>query len=411
MKQRSRATTGLFFGVSAYLIWGSFPLIITASAFANPLETVVWRVVFGFFFAALLVSITRAWRPIVELAKSPKKLGWIAVAALFIFINWETYVIAVVTGNTIESSLGYFINPLITILFAVLILKEKLRPVQWVALGIGFVAVVVLTLDYGRPPWFAFILAFSFAIYSLAKNKVGNKIPALQSFTLESAIVMPIALIQLAVVASMGPIMLFTGVFEASVLIGFGIMTAIPLILFGAAASRIPLASIGFIAVIVLTLDYGRPPWFAFILAFSFAIYSLAKNKVGNKIPALQSFTLESAIVMPVALIQLAVVASMGPIMLFTGVFEASVLIGFGILTAIPLILFGAAASRIPLASIGFIQYLTPTLQFLTAYFILQEPMPAVRWIGFGLVWVSLAVLTFDALTARRGALPIAEQP
>lgn len=302
MKQRSRATTGLFFGVSAYLIWGSFPLVITASAFASPLETVVWRVVFGFLFAALLVSITRAWKPIVELARSPKKLGWIAVAALFIFINWETYVIAVVTGNAIESSLGYFINPLITILFAVLILKEKLRPMQWVALGIGLIAVVVLTMDY------------------------------------------------------------------------------------------------------------GRPPWFAVILAVSFAIYSLAKNKVGNKIPALQSFTLESAILIPVALIQLAVVASMAPIMLFTGVFEASVLIGFGILTAIPLILFGAAASRIPLASIGFIQYLNPTVQFLIAYFILQEPMPAARWIGFGLVWLSLAVLTFDALRARREKIVISAQ-
>jgi chloramphenicol-sensitive protein RarD len=302
VKQRSRATTGLFFGVSAYLIWGSFPLVITASAFTSPLETVVWRVVFGFLFAALLVSITRAWKPIVELARSPKKLGWIAVAALFIFINWETYVIAVVTGNAIESSLGYFINPLITILFAVLILKEKLRPMQWVALGIGLIAVVVLTMDY------------------------------------------------------------------------------------------------------------GRPPWFAVILAVSFAIYSLAKNKVGNKIPALQSFTLESAILIPVALIQLAVVASMAPIMLFTGVFEASVLIGFGILTAIPLILFGAAASRIPLASIGFIQYLNPTVQFLIAYFILQEPMPAARWIGFGLVWLSLAVLTFDALRARREKIVISAQ-
>ena len=301
MKQRSRATTGLLFGISAYLIWGSFPLVITASAFANPLETVVWRVVFGFLFAALLVSITKAWRPIVELAKSPKKLGWIAVAALFIFINWETYVIAVVTGNTIESSLGYFINPLITILFAVVLLKEKLRRMQWVALGIGL------------------------------------------------------------------------------------------------------------IAVIVLTVDYGRPPWFALILALSFAIYSLAKNKVGKSIPALQSFTLESAIVMPVALIQLAFVASTGPLMLFTGVFETSVLIGFGILTAIPLILFGAAASRIPLASIGFIQYLTPTLQFLTAYFILLEPMPPARWIGFGLVWISLAVLTFDVIRNRRATIPVVE--
>ena len=301
MKQRSRATTGLLFGVSAYLIWGSFPLIITASAFANPLETVVWRVVFGFLFAALLVSITKAWRPIIELARSPKKLGWIAVAALFIFINWETYVIAVVTGNTIESSLGYFINPLITILFAVVILKEKLRPMQWVALSIGLVA------------------------------------------------------------------------------------------------------------VIVLTVDYGRPPWFALILALSFAIYSLAKNKVGKSIPALQSFTLESAIVMPVALIQLAAVASMGPLMLFSGVFETTVLIGFGILTAIPLILFGAAASRIPLASIGFIQYLTPTMQFLIAYFILLEPMPPARWIGFGLVWISLAVLTFDAIRSRRATIPVVE--
>ena len=301
MKQRSRATTGLLFGVSAYLIWGSFPLIITASAFANPLETVVWRVVFGFLFAAVLVSITKAWRPMIELARSPKKLGWIAVAALFILINWETYVIAIVTGNAIESSLGYFINPLITILFAVVILKEKLRPMQWVALSIGLVA------------------------------------------------------------------------------------------------------------VIVLTVDYGRPPWFALILALSFAIYSLAKNKVGRSIPALQSFTLESAIVMPVALIQLAVVASMGPLMLFTGVFETTVLIGFGILTAIPLILFGAAASRIPLASIGFIQYLTPTMQFLIAYFILLEPMPPARWIGFGLVWISLAVLTFDAIRSRRATIPVVE--
>lgn len=303
MTKRSQATTGLFFGISAYLIWGSFPLIITASTFADPLETVVWRVVFGFLFAALLVTITKAWKPIVELVKSPKRLKWVAVASIFIFINWETYVIAVATGNTIESSLGYFINPLITILFAVVLLKERLRLTQWVALGIGLVAVLILTFDYGRPPWIALVLAFSFATYSLAKNKVGKSVPALQSFTLESAIVMPVAIIQLVVVASMGPIMLFSGVYEAGVLIGFGIMTAIPLIL------------------------------------------------------------------------------------------------------------FGAAASRIPLSSIGFIQYLTPILQFSTAYFILQEPMPPVRWIGFGLVWISLVVLTIDALRHRRPSLPMAEQP
>jgi len=302
VKKQSEGATGLTFGVSAYLIWGSFPLIITAASFANPFEVVVWRVVFGFLFAALLVTLTRTWAQTVELVKSPKKLGWVVVASLFIFINWSVYVVAVATSNVLETSLGYFINPLITVLFAVVFLKEKLRKGQWVALGIGFAAVVILTFDYGRPPWIALALAISFGTYSLAKNRVGGKIRALQSFTIESGIVLPFALIQLWIVS------MFT------------------------------------------------------------------------------------------------------PIMIFSGVFEASVLISFGILTAIPLILFGAAASRVKLSTIGFIQYLTPILQFSVGYFILEEPMPPVRWIGFTLVWVSLVVLTTDALRRRKPDLPIAVQ-
>ena len=302
MKKQSEGATGLTFGVSAYLIWGSFPLIITAASFANPFEVVVWRVVFGFLFAALLVTLTRTWAQTVELVKSPKKLGWVAVASLFIFINWSVYVVAVATSNVLETSLGYFINPLITVLFAVVFLKEKLRKGQWVALGIGLAAVVILTFDYGRPPWIALALAISFGTYSLAKNRVGGKIRALQSFTIESGIVLPFALIQLWIVS------MFT------------------------------------------------------------------------------------------------------PIMIFSGVFEASVLISFGILTAIPLILFGAAASRVRLSTIGFIQYLTPILQFSVGYFILEEPMPPVRWIGFALVWLSLVVLTTDALRRRKPDIPIAVQ-
>ncbi|NDA12686.1 MAG: EamA family transporter RarD, partial [Actinobacteria bacterium] len=278
------------------------PLIITAASFANPFEVVVWRVVFGFLFAALLVTLTRTWAQTVELVKSPKKLGWVAVASLFIFINWSVYVVAVATNNVLETSLGYFINPLITVLFAVVFLKEKLRKGQWVALGIGLAAVVILTFDYGRPPWIALALAISFGTYSLAKNRVGGKIKALQSFTIESGIVLPFALIQLWIVS----------------------------------------------------------------------MYT--------------------------------------PIMIFSGVFEASVLISFGILTAIPLILFGAAASRVRLSTIGFIQYLTPILQFSVGYFILEEPMPPVRWIGFALVWLSLVVLTTDALRRRKPDLPIAVQ-
>jgi chloramphenicol-sensitive protein RarD len=292
----------LLYGLSAYLIWGSFPLIIAAASFADPFEVVVWRVVFGFIFAALLVSIVGGWKEILQIVKSAQRLKWVAVASLMIYINWVVYVVAVATGNVIESSLGYFINPLVTVLFAVLLLKEKLRPMQWVALSIGAVAVVVLTLDYGRLPFIAIALAVSFGIYSLAKNRVGKKIPALQSFTIESGLVVPVALVQL---------------------------------------------------------------W---------------------------------------------LVSQSAQIMLFSGFVETSILVGFGILTAIPLILFGAAASRVPLSTIGFIQYLTPTIQFSIGFFVFGEPMPAVRWVGFALVWVSLAILTVDALKRKRPDLPIVEQ-
>jgi chloramphenicol-sensitive protein RarD len=268
----------------------------------DPFEVVVWRVVFGFIFAALLVSIVGGWKEILQIVKSAQRLKWVAVASLMIYINWVVYVVAVATGNVIESSLGYFINPLVTVLFAVLLLKEKLRPMQWVALSIGAVAVVVLTLDYGRLPFIAIALAVSFGIYSLAKNRVGKKIPALQSFTIESGLVVPVALVQL---------------------------------------------------------------W---------------------------------------------LVSQSAQIMLFSGFVETSILVGFGILTAIPLILFGAAASRVPLSTIGFIQYLTPTIQFSIGFFVFGEPMPTVRWIGFALVWVSLAILTFDALKRKRPDLPIVEQ-
>ncbi len=300
MRKLSESATGLSFGLAAYFLWGSFPIIIQFAKFATAFEIVVWRVVFGFLFAVVLVTATRGWKQILALVKSPKKLGWVAVAAFFIFINWEVYVFGVVTENVIETSLGYFINPLVTVMFAVLFLKEKLRPRQWLALSIGLVAVIVLTVDYGRPPWFAFVLALSFGIYSLAKNKIGKAVGALQSFTIESAMILPIA---------------------------FG---------------------------------------------------------------------------------QLAVVAYLGPVMILSGPLEASILIGYGIMTAVPLILFGAAARRVSLATIGFIQYLTPILQFSVGFFILGEEMPPARWIGFSLIWVSLLVLTSD-LFRKRAPAPIVE--
>lgn len=295
MKTRSEASVGLFSGIGAYLIWGSFPLLIAAASFASPFEVVVWRIVFGFIFAIGMVAITKSFGPIRKLLRDPKKLGWLVAAAVFIYINWQVYVIAVLSGNVIESSLGYFINPLFTVLLAVLVLKEKLRPAQWVALAVGLVAVLILTLDYGRPPYFALLLAFSFGTYSLAKNRLGSKMSALHSFTLESGILLPIAAVQLAIVAMFAPVQLIV----------------------------------------------GNPQ-------------------------------------------------------------QILILVSFGLLTAVPLILFGAAASRVPLSTIGFLQYLTPTLQFLLGLLYFQEPMPLVRWIGFALVWVGLLLLTADALRTRR---------
>lgn len=297
---------GFGFALAAYLIWGSFPIIIDAASFASPFEVVVWRVVFGFLFALGLVLAARSIRRVWALVKNPKQLWWLGIAAVFIFINWQVYVIAVIYGNVIESSLGYFINPIFTVLLGVLVLRERLRIGQWVALGIGLVAVTILTVDYGRLPMIAFALALSFGIYGLAKNKVGGKISALHSFTIESGILLPLAILQLSITALFMPIQ------------------------FGSA---------------------GLP--------------------------------------------------------------ETLLLISFGILTAIPLILFGAAASRIPLSSIGFIQYLTPIIQFLLGIFYFQEEMPPVRWLGFTLVWLGLVVLTVDALravgtkrrTAGRGSL------
>lgn len=285
---------GFSFGVSAYFLWGSFPLIITMLSFASPWEVLVWRMVFGFFVAALLTTFTKSWPEIRSVVTQPKLLGWVVLATVFIFINWTVYVIAVAEHHTIETALGYFINPLVTIVLAVLFLGEKLTRPQWLAVAVGLAAVLVLTFDYGRPPFIAIILAFSFATYGFAKNKLGGKVTAINSFALESGLLLPVALtIGMAVFNIQG--------------LQFG--------------------SIGF--------------WGTLGLMF------------------------------------------------------------FGLMTAVPLIFFGEAAKLLPLSYIGFIQYVTPVMQFLIALLILREPMPPARWIGFVLVWISLIILSSDAL--RRG--------
>lgn len=294
MSEKS-TSKGLTFGLSAYLIWGSFPLIITVLSFAGPWEIVVWRVVFGFLTAAVIIFARRDFKQLWVIMKNWKLLRWIITAAVLVMVNWQIYVIAIVDHHIIESSLGYFINPLVTIALAVLFLGERLSKLQWAAVGFGLIAVIVLTFDYGRLPWLALSLAVSFAVYGLAKSKLGGQVSAVNSFALESGLLLPVAAVQLWLVALTAPGILFL--------------------------------SEGF--------------WGAAGLGF------------------------------------------------------------YGVMTAVPLILFGLAAQHLPLRYIGFMQYLTPTIQFVLALTVFHEPMPNARWIGFGLVWFALVLLSIDLLRQK----------
>jgi chloramphenicol-sensitive protein RarD len=287
---------GLLVGVAAYLIWGSFPLIISMLEFASPFEIVVWRIVFGFVVAAALITFTKSWAELASVIKQPKLMVWVLASSFFIFANWQIYVIAISEHHVVESALGYFINPLITILLAVVFLRERLRKLQWAAVAMGAIAVTVLTVDYGRRPWIALILAGSFGIYGLAKSKLGGKVSAVNSYALESGILLPVAAIQGSIIGSMSP-----------------------------------------------GLQFGA-----------------------------------------------------------NGFWGAAGLIFFGVMTAVPLILFGTAAKYLPLSVIGLLQYMTPTIQFILALTVFQEAMPPARWFGFVLVWVGLAFLTMDMLRQTR---------
>jgi chloramphenicol-sensitive protein RarD len=288
-------TKGIGYGLSAYLIWGSFPLVIAMLSFADPFEIVVWRVIFGFAFGLAVILVTRKFSEYLSVFKQPKQLLWISLAAVVIYINWQVYVYAVADNHVLEASLGYFINPLVTIALATIFLKEKLNVLQWVAVGLGGVAVLILTFNYGQPPVIALTLALSFGIYGLAKNRLGGKVSALSSFTVETTLLFPLGIVQLVVLAGM------------------------------------------------MQIQFG-----------------------------------------------------------YAGLAPSLGLAAYGVLTAIPLLLFGAAAKRVPLSYIGFMQYLTPTLQFLLGLIVFQEPMPAARWLGFAMVWFALSILSFDALRQLR---------
>jgi chloramphenicol-sensitive protein RarD len=235
---------GYLFGIGAYLLWGLFPLYWHLVRGPGAIEVLAHRIVWSMLFVTVVATITRRWRSIGTLVRRPRTVGLMVLAAVLIAVNWGTYIYGVQSERVVETSLGYFINPLVTVLIGVVVLRERLRPWQWVAMGAGAVAVTELTIGYGRVPYLALILATTFACYGLVKKRVA--VPALDGLVLESsALALPamavVVGVQLDGTGALGHAPTTTIV----LLVASGAVTAVPLLLFAGAANRVPLSGIG----------------------------------------------------------------------------------------------------------------------------------------------------------------------
>ena len=290
---------GLLLGVAAYSLWGAFPLYWPLLEPAGAVEILAHRILWSLVTMGVIAVVLRRGPRVRALFADRRTFTLLALAAVVVTVNWATYIWGVNNGRVVETSLGYFINPLVTVLMGVFILRERLRPLQWVAMGVAAAAVGVLTLDYGRLPWVALILAFSFGSYGLAK-KTAN-VGAIDSLVVETSVIAPVAAVYVGWLATSGQ-------------------------------------------------------------------SSFASHGAGHAL-----------------------------------LFATT-----GIVTAIPLICFGGAAIRVPMVTLGLLQYLAPIFQFALGVLWFHEDMPAGRWIGFGLVWAALVLFTVEAVTHRRRQLRLA---
>lgn len=293
MKAENEQRTGLLYGFGAYGMWGLVPLFWPLLKPSGAIEILAHRMVWSLAVVGVALLALRRWKWLGELLRQPRKLALTAIAATVISVNWGLYIWAVNNGHVVEASLGYFINPLVTIALGVLVLGERLRRAQWAAVGISFAAVLVLAVGYGRPPWISLALAFSFAAYGLIKKKLG--MGGLESLTAETAIL--------------------------------------------------------------------------FLPALGYLLWLGAEGQ--------STFTSQ-------------------------GLGHSVLLASTGLVTAIPLVCFGAAAIRVPLSTLGLLQYMAPVFQFGLGVLYFHEAMPPERWAGFALVWLALVLLTWDALRGAR---------
>ncbi|HLO14983.1 MAG TPA: EamA family transporter RarD [Anaerolineales bacterium] len=246
---------GILYGIAAYALWGFFPIYWKLLHQVPALEVIGHRISWSFILLVIVILLTGQWRDFRIAALTAKTLGIYAIAAVLLTINWLVYVWGVNAGFIVETSLGYFINPLLSVLLGVIFLHERLRPAQWIPVGLAAAGVIYLTLVYGRLPWIALSLAFSFGFYGFVKKLA--PLGSLYGLTLETGIAFPVALIYLAFVGLTGTgAFLHEGLRTDILLIGTGIVTSIPLLMFASAARQIPLTVVGLLQYIAPTLQF-----------------------------------------------------------------------------------------------------------------------------------------------------------
>jgi chloramphenicol-sensitive protein RarD len=251
---------GLLFGVSAYTLWGLFPIYWPLLKPANPLEIVSHRAVWTLVFCFIILALTKTLKSTLSLLKRPKIVAGLFLSSILISINWIIYIYAANTGHVIEASLGYFINPLVVIATGVIVLKEKMRPLQWSAVGIATIGVAVLTIDYGRLPWIALGLALSWGSYGLVKKQLG--LGALEGLSIETLLSSGFYLGYLIWLGNRGEGQFSHSLTLTLLLIGGGAVTAIPLLLFNGSTNRLPLTLVGLLQYITPTIQFCIGVWY-----------------------------------------------------------------------------------------------------------------------------------------------------
>lgn len=292
-EKRSEHSIGLINGFIAYIIWGAVILYWPYLAPAKPLEILAHRILWSLLFVAAILIYQKRIVSLKVVMKNARQMKLLTVAAVLIGFNWGLFIWASMNGHVLDSSLGYYITPLLNVALGVFFFKEKLRPMQWLAIGIAAFAVLFITIALGVLPWVALSLATSFAMYGYVK-KLAN-VQSLESLMIETLILTPVAI--------------------------------------------------------------GYLIWLQFNGGNTFLAYGLD-----------HTLWMASA----------------------------------GVFTAIPLLAFGVAITRLPLTTLGMLQYIGPTIQFFVGVWLTQEAMPRERFIGFAITWVALVILTFDALRNRR---------